>query len=187
MCGQWEIARHCHTVLSILLLNIQRQESPGSKRVYQSGDEPTTPSGRSKKRKTIPAILEEDHLTYDSLEIRDYQTQDSNDSTVALPTNAPQHNGPSAMYNTNLQSFSETTTTTTTQIYDEAGADDTNITPSETSILALPNHISNETTEELQQLGESSFLTTNFDLNMTDLFQNSSWDSILFDAFNNEE
>jgi hypothetical protein len=40
--------------------------------------------------------------------------------------------------------------------------------------------------EGLQWPDESSFLTTNFDLNMTDLFQNSSWDPMLFDAFNNQ-
>lgn len=185
MCRQWEIARHCHTALSILLLNIQRQESSGSKRLHQSDNESSTSSGRSKKRKTILARYEKD-TTYNSIDNSNYHTQASHDSTITQQTEISQPNiSSSAMYNANLHPFSSSTTT---QIYQEPGADDTTISPSEVSILAMPNtcNISNETIEGLQWPDESSFLTTNFDLNMTDLFQNSSWDPMLFDAFNNQ-
>lgn len=184
MCRQWEIARHCHTALSILLLNIQRQESSSSKRVHQPDNEHSTPSGRSKKRKTILARYEEEHTTYNSIDNSSYQTQDSNDPTSAQQTEISQSNeSSSALYNTNLHPFSSSTTT---QIYQEPRADDTTISPPEVSILAMPNNINNEIIEGFQWPDESSFLTTNFDLNMTDLFQNSSWDPILFDAFNNQ-
>lgn len=183
MCEQWEIARHCRTALSILLLNVQRQESSGSKRAHQSDNKPSTPSAGSKKRKTTPARFEEDQTVYNSLENINYQAQVSYDSTITQQTEVPQANGSSsAVNNTILQPLSESTTT---QIHQETGADDTTISPSEVSILAMPNNINNEIIEELQWPDESSFLTTNFDLNMTDLFQNSSWDPMLFDVFNN--
>lgn len=172
MCGQWEIARHCHTALSILLLNIERQEFPGSKGVHQPYNQPFTPSGRSKKRKTTPARFREDHTAYNSLENRDYHAQDSYDSKITQQMESSQPN----------EFFSESTTT---QIYEGTAADDSTISPSEVSILAMPNNTNNEIDEQLQWPDESSFLTANFDLNMTDLFQNSSWDPMLFDAFNN--
>lgn len=178
MCRQWEIARHCHTALSILLLNIQRRESSGSKRVPQPDNEPSTPSGRSKKRKTILTRFEEGQTTYDSLENRDYQP------AIAQQTEISQSNGCSSpTFYANLHPFSESTTT---QIHQDPDTDDTTISPSEVSILAMPNNINNEAIEGLQWPDESSFLTTNFDLNMTDLFQDSSWDPMLFDAFNNQ-
>lgn len=86
------------------------------------------------------------------------------------------------MYNTNINPFSESTT----QIYQETDAGNTTGSPSEVSVLAMSNYINEEIIEELQWPDEPSFLTTNFDLNMTDLFQNSSWDPTLFDAFNNQ-
>lgn len=86
------------------------------------------------------------------------------------------------MYNTNINPFSESTP----QISQETGAGNTTGSPSEVSVLAMSNYINEEIIEELQWPDESSFLTTNFDLNMTDLFQNSSWDPTLFDAFNNQ-
>ncbi|KAI7968360.1 hypothetical protein EIK77_010530 [Talaromyces pinophilus] len=185
MCRQWEIARHCHTALSILLLNVQRQESSGSNRVHQPDNKPSTPSGRTKIRKTILARYEED-TTYNLIDNKDYQTQDSHDPTIAQQTEISHPNvSPSAMYNTNPHRLPESTTT---QIYQEPGADDTTISPSEVTILAMPNN-NNSNTEIIdgfQWPDESSFLTANFDLNMTDLFQNSSWDPMLFDAFNTQ-
>lgn len=183
MCRQWEIARHCHTALSILHLNIQRQESLGSKRLHQPDNKPSTPSRRTKKRKTILARYEED-TTYNLIDNKDYQTQDSHDPTIAQQTEISHPNvSSSAMYNTDPHPLSESTTT---QIYQEPLADDTTISPSEASILTMPdnNNSNNEIIDGFQWPDESSFLTTNFDLNMTDLFQNSSWDPMLFDAFN---
>jgi hypothetical protein len=180
MCRQWEIAKHCHTALSILLLNIQRQESSGSKRL-QSDNEHSTQSERRKKQKTTLAGYDEDHTTYNSLvngNRKVISLQDAQNLTAAHSNEVS-----SSIFDTTIDSLSEPTTT---RIYQESGADDTNTSPSEVSILAMPNSINNETIEVLQWPDESSFLTTNFDLNMTDLFQNSSWDPMLLDAFNNQ-
>lgn len=180
MCRQWEIARHCHTALSILLLNIQRQESSGSNRLHQSDNENSTHSERSKKRRTTFPGYEGDHSTYNSFDNGNYQTDSSlQDSliTTAAPPQTDMSHPSSSISITTYHPFSEPTT----RIYQDSGADDTTISPSEVSILAMPDNI-----EGLQWPDESSFLTTNFDLNMTDLFQNSSWDPMLFDAFNNQ-
>uniref|UniRef100_A0A093VA90 Transcriptional activator protein acu-15 n=1 Tax=Talaromyces marneffei PM1 TaxID=1077442 RepID=A0A093VA90_TALMA len=156
-------------------------KSSGSKRL-QSDNEQSTHFERSKKRRTTFPGDGKDHPTCNPLDNGNYQIdtfQDSQNTTAAPQNEMPQPDESSSISVTICNPFSEPTTT---RIYQE-GPDDATISPPDVSILAMLN-TNNEVIEGLQWPDESSFFTTNFDLNMTDLFQNSSWDPMLFDDFN---
>jgi hypothetical protein len=196
MCRQWEIAKHCHTALSFLLLNIQRQSrdqdsntiGTRSKREYQPDH--TTSSEENKRQKIVNTAPDRDDstTTYQGDQVNEEPQRSVEYSQI--PSTAAiinQDNTSHSYHEPDEQLFPRRFTQqehpNTVHNYDEDANNNTNPPqqhqPQQPS-LPMPD-ISEF--EDFQWPDESSFLTTNFDLNMTDLFQNSSWDPMLFDAF----
>ncbi|EED16746.1 fungal specific transcription factor, putative [Talaromyces stipitatus ATCC 10500] len=180
MSRQWEIAKHCHTALSILLKNIQRQgrdrESSSSKRLHQPNSQSTQPKRRSKRRKKTSADHEDDHTASQSYDNANYQAQETRNATTAVAQQSTEISSNNISNTLHVSSESA-------QLY-QPPTDSNNISSFEDVTLAVPMINDYFNIEGIQSPDESSFFTTNFDLNMTDLFQNSTWDPKLFDAFN---
>lgn len=196
MCRQWDIAKHCHTALSILLLNIQRQsrnysssstvESIANRSHWLNDSESFASEGRKRRKiDDTDDTEQQNRATYCSVN-NDQINQDGNsplrdsqnpvfDQQTRVLQGADLRKDLSSSI---LDETSQTHQTTRAFCESTDNSDNSQIPP-----LAMPH--GNEF-EDLQWPDESSFLTTNFDLNMTDLFQNSSWDPMLFDAFNQD-
>ncbi|OKL59338.1 hypothetical protein UA08_05394 [Talaromyces atroroseus] len=142
----------------------------------------------NKRRKIVDNVPDrDDHSTYQrdqaNEEIPSSLTDPRNFPITSAPTQ-PQHEpdeqlSSSRIMNGSRRSIQQEHLTSTTNTDENA---DSNTNTSQ-QLHQPPLTMTVSEFEDLQWLNESSSLTTNFDLNMTDLFQNSSWDPMLFDAF----
>lgn len=197
MSKQWETAKHCHTALSFLLLNIQRinqhhQNAPPppvlSSLSFEDRGVPSDMSRRSSnKRQKVTHAAAFDDQTSSS---RSTTTQYNNDNLADSPQDQSQAleknrvSGHKSIESHNKRPpFQSRNAAIAATTYDE------NLEPSPYSPLLM---MTGGTTDNSRQAEESllqwpggptTMTTTNFDLNMTDLFQGSTWDPSLFDAF----
>lgn len=169
MSKQWETAKHCHTALSFLLLNIQRMNQHQSTTAVSLSFEERAPFesiSRSKRQKVTHAFPEDPTTQYNNN--HENSLADSL-SITAAPSQSPPANKPVSSTRTQFN------TTTTTTGYE-------NPEPSSYSPLLMMGTTPIQF-DSLQWPGGGPAMTTNFDLNMTDLFQGSTWDPSVFDAF----
>lgn len=155
MPRQWDIARHCHTALSILLLNIERRsvgdEIPGSKRAIQS---------------------DSTYLRGSTTKVKRPRTTD-NEAGRSEQSIGNNNEEPSFILNATIDSSAVDSSVHSSSREEEE---------EEFGEIAATTFFPG-----MQWLDEPSFVSTNFDLNMTNLFGDSSaWDPMLFEAFDLE-
>jgi hypothetical protein len=191
MSKQWETAKHCHTALSFLLLNIQRmnQQHQNAPPVSLNFEERGVPPYmlRSKRQKVTHAAFDDqtssrstthygdDNLAGSLSVAPDQNPNPENQTLLGKPiefsqsTRTPFQSRNSATYNENPESRS---------------INNNNPSPYSPPLMIMGGTTNSHLEESLLQWPPGGpTMTTNFDLNMTDLFQGSTWDPSLFDAF----
>jgi hypothetical protein len=203
MSRQWETAKHCHTALSFLLLNIQRQNPQQDTYIpYDFASETHSPIASD-----VPSMSQDENIERSKrpkLDISDsYTGAEPIAADLTIRHSAPstvEMNGPSE------NPLDPTASGFNTRSPGTGRPNPQSTYPASSSreFLAGPSHFRlpiYETPDNIHQLHYSplpmlsldrledpqwpggSTITTNFDLNMTDLFQGASWDPSLFDAF----
>lgn len=178
MSNQWETAKHCHNALSVLLLNIQRQSGNRESylpfdfdtETYQSvgANRPEESAFRSKwKRPKLD----------NSEEAISSRSGGSNEMT---PPSVGSEQGPSGIgatpnHPSNRSFLMPPDPRVGFPGYDSAGSGDQPSHYSYSPLLMM-----NLSGLDDPQWPGGSASATNFDLNMTDLFQGSTWD--MFDV-----
>jgi hypothetical protein len=184
MSKQWETARHCHSALSFLLLNIQRQN--GNRESYLPFDfdsETSAHRGRWKRAKLDQEHSEEAENAISSRSAASLPSggSGSNDTTPPgvgaeqSPANNPTH---SSAVNSPPREFLMPPTDPRVgfPVYEPVGGSGDQPSRYSYSPLLMMNLSG---LDDPQWPGGSAS-ATNFDLNMTDLFQGSTWD--MFDV-----
>ncbi|KAH8700495.1 fungal-specific transcription factor domain-containing protein [Talaromyces proteolyticus] len=185
MSKQWETAKHCHTALSFLLLNIQRMNQCQDTLAPFNFEEMASRQsesfrhenrGRSKRRKI-------DHSSHEASNATLYNENGiQNEHNTIFPTDTQSVSAAQEPYNSQGPSKPRQPLTTQNIIQQRQSAtyeSPHSIDLSQYSPLLM---LDGNRAGDLQWPGAST-MTTNFDLNMTDLFQDSTWDPSLFDAF----
>lgn len=199
MSKQWETAKHCHTALSFLLLNIQRTNlhQPNAPPPVLSSlnfeERRATPdmSTRSSKRQKNTHTAFDDQTLSSRSTTTTTTTQHGNDNLAdSLPdqNQPPETNRVSSVYKKQIESPRTRPPFQSRHAYDENPANINNPSPYSPLLMMTGGTTGSGSQAEenlLQWPGGSTttMTTTNFDLNMTDLFQGSTWDPSLFDAF----